>query len=794
MPVDFPGGVSAEKELAELKQAVSEAAAMLSRGEISAAGFDDQLKLLMASTRNLEQAIRATNAAIDSQVDAIGEQITEELRAAKAVQALGATRANSAQSSEMTAMTLQPETEMITQGALPPAELKTAEDAELASLQRSLAVKEASRQESAQTAGALAREAAERSGLTAAEDVELASLGRSIAAQDAAEQKAIQLAEAEAKAANALQAVDGVMENFTADCSAAASAQAKLGTAAGTLRGDMGNLQQSIIAGSCAFQGFTATSGDMGAKLNSLTDNLPSLSIGVGGLGVALSAAGTAAKAVYKNWDSIASLREDRNPFPKLAGDIDGMKRELDAANDSIKKFEKPGHRSTAQFAIDNELRETQARWEKGIADQQKRQDPLKKLSEAIGDEQEGRAKGLQEAARRTDSGGSLRQARENDGANTIEPERVGMALRIDAIQASNKSDEEKARLGTKEAARDSATSRGVNDPANDSAKLTEDRHVLPGKGEEAGFTALNRPINETGVLFGDLKKQVEIKNPVLKQASEDWFDAELKALKNNIRDTEKRHNAERIADDRPIDAWAKPGKNAEVKEFEAEEDVLAVDIREPGKRQKAVGERIQASAGKDANEIITERVAANPPDDLEKLAARITAGLVTALSRIGTPQSSAQLAGQTDYRLTDQKIGRAPLAAIRQIRTPRRGAVRVNRPQPGKRPPPKPDPKIVTKPAPPKRNPPHALTEAEIAARRKDQQPKSPGPQASIASAVQGTQGALDATQAAQARDQQIVAALNARVRQLEANARLLNNRAREQGPSASNTGSSVA
>ncbi len=155
----------------------------------------------------------------------------------------------------------------------------------------------------------------------------------------------------------------------------------------------------------------------------------------------------------------------------------------------------------------------------------------------------------------------------------------------------------------------------------------------------------------------------------------------------------------------------AKPGKNAEVKEFDAEKDALAVDIRDPEKRRKATGERLQASAGKDANDIITERVAANPPDDLESLAAKIAAGLMTAFSRTGTPQSSAQLAGQTDHRLSDQRIGRAPLAAIRHVSTPRRGAVRVNRPQPGKRPPPKPDRKMITKPAPPRHNPRHALS-----------------------------------------------------------------------------------
>ncbi len=494
MPGDIPGAVSAEKELDKLKKAASDVTAALSRGEISAADLDAELKLLMASTKNLEQAIRTTNAAIDSQDDALGKLTSGELRAAKAVQALAATGANPAQSSEMKATTLQPETEMMAPGALPPAVPKAVEDAELASLQRLLTAKEASRQESAQTAGALAREAAARSGLTEAVDVERASLGRSIAAQDAAQQKAVQLAEAESKAANALRAADGVMENFTADCSSAASAQGKLGTAAGALRGDMGTLQQSIIASSYASKDFTATTGDMAAKLNRLTDNLPTLSIGVGGLGVALSAVGTAAKAVYRNWDSIASLREDRNPFPKLAGDIDGMKRELDAANDSIKKFEKPGRRSAAQVANDNELRKTPARPEKEIADQQKRQDPLKKLSEAPSDEDEGRAKGLQEAAGRTDSGERLRQARENGSDNTLEPERVGMALGIDVIQANKKSAEEKARLRTKEAARDSATLQGLNDPANNSAKRAEDLHVLPGKGEDAAFAAHPRP------------------------------------------------------------------------------------------------------------------------------------------------------------------------------------------------------------------------------------------------------------------------------------------------------------
>jgi hypothetical protein len=67
-------------------------------------------------------------------------------------------------------------------------------------------------------------------------------------------------------------------------------------------------------------------------------------------------------------------------------------------------------------------------------------------------------------------------------------------------------------------------------------------------------------------------------------------------------------------------------------------------------------------------------------------------------------------------------------------------------------------------------------------------------GNQASVIPAVQGTQQAVAATQAAVAAEQARVAKLEANVQQLLRDASRLRNRASEQAPTASNTGSSVA
>jgi hypothetical protein len=130
--------------------------------------------------------------------------------------------------------------------------------------------------------------------------------------------------------------------------------------AQGAKRGISG-LQQQITAGSYAFQDFTATSGDLGAKLNSVSNNLPTLLMGLGGLGTVISISGTAAIALYKNWDSVTSLFETRHPFPKTAQDLDGMKTKLHDVSEAIKKLREQGSVNDAGLARFNELQKEEA-------------------------------------------------------------------------------------------------------------------------------------------------------------------------------------------------------------------------------------------------------------------------------------------------------------------------------------------------------------------------------------------------------------------------------------------------
>ena len=94
------------------------------------------------------------------------------------------------------------------------------------------------------------------------------------------------------------------------------------------LKGVMSSLEQSITAGGHALQNFTSTTGDLGQKLNSVSSDLTMLLVGLRGLGTVISAADTAGIALDRTWDSLASFWEDRNPFPKAAEDVEGVRRE----------------------------------------------------------------------------------------------------------------------------------------------------------------------------------------------------------------------------------------------------------------------------------------------------------------------------------------------------------------------------------------------------------------------------------------------------------------------------------
>jgi hypothetical protein len=113
----------------------------------------------------------------------------------------------------------------------------------------------------------------------------------------------------------------------------------------------MGALQQQIMAGSYAFQDFTATSGDLGAKLNSITNNLPTLLMGLGSLGTVISVAGTAAVALYRNWDTVTGLFQNTTAIPKAVGDLDGLRGKLKEVKDELERLNGIGFLTDTQFA-----------------------------------------------------------------------------------------------------------------------------------------------------------------------------------------------------------------------------------------------------------------------------------------------------------------------------------------------------------------------------------------------------------------------------------------------------------
>lgn len=139
-------------------------------------------------------------------------------------------------------------------------------------------------------------------------------------------------------------------------------------------------LQQRVTAAGFAFQDFTSTSGDLGQKLNSVSNNLPMLMAGMGGLATAVSIAGTAAIALYRSWDSIAGLFQSKNPFPKAAGDLAGLSKELDKAKKEMAELEKNSELTAAQLSKYNDLRARTAELEKKVADEQERQARVKGL------------------------------------------------------------------------------------------------------------------------------------------------------------------------------------------------------------------------------------------------------------------------------------------------------------------------------------------------------------------------------------------------------------------------------
>jgi hypothetical protein len=768
--------IDAESKVAALKQAVLELATSYDQGEIGQAEFSTALKELNAqlranaqaasilATAQREQAQEAARSAAAAAA-AVEESAAEyrQLAAAKA-QAVSAELADQA---EREALAIQHETEMLAHEQRQLVATAAAEDHEIAALQKSITARDAVEREASELAAALAREAA---------------------AHDTAEAQAEQLTSALHLEGNALYLAAVATGSYTVEASAAASAQGKLATASKATRAVQGQLQQSITAASFAFQDFTATSGDLGAKLNSISNNLPTLLMGLGGIGQVIAVAATAGIAIYRNWDQIAGFWETRNPFPKAEHDIAGMKREVDAAKESLEKMEKAGTGNAAQLEKYNELRARTAELETEIADQTERQSRLKKVMESQTDEAEGRVKGFTEATkgRGAETLNKIALAYQAELAAELEAAWKARTLSIQAIAASSRTDEEKLKAADSINAIWKETKKRIQE--SDPAALADQLMDRLLTGEQDAFKSLDRLIKSTGELFGDMKKKMDEANPHLKKVADDVekeLEGEVKAIAEAAKARKKLIDAqaeiawqELKAQLDADDAEFKARDKAQKKIDDAKAKKAKEELAEADRRNQAEAKRIQAVAGKGFGAEVAMRAEATGGDP-EAIAAKLAAQLVkqfTASPKIGglgATQGGAQLAAQqlaagAGFRVTPSQMdqverdARAARAAAQQPRRRRRLPDQIGGKLPDQIGGGLPD---------------------QIGGALPDQiggpaRAKGPGV-AELAKPVGDTQAALARMQAEQARDRQIIA-------QLSANAARLNNRNTEFGPTA--------
>jgi trimeric autotransporter adhesin len=630
--------VSAEEKIAALRQATIELAESFTAGEIGQQEFTAALKALNADLRVNEQAFRLL-------ASAQREQAQEEARSAAAAAAAAAeagaeyramaqarataASAELAHQSELDALAIQHETEMLAHEARQLAVTEAAQDRELVSLQQSITAREAVEVEAAQVAAALAKEAAARGGLTLAEEREIAAVAQSIGAQNMLESEAEQITTALRLEEGALLQAARATGSYTIEVSAAASAQTKLANAAGNSRAKMSSFQQSMTSASFMLQDFTSTSGDLGAKLNSISNNLPMFFVGMGGLGIAVSAAGTAAIALYRSWDTLTNLMEEKNPFPKVAGDISGMKRELDAGKEAMEKFEKAGAGTAEQLATYNEVRERTAFLEREIADQQERQSRLKKALEAPTDEAEGRAKGFQEAVKGhgQETLDNLAQGFANAAADELSEAWKARTLAVEKVKAANLSEAQEIRAldSINQVYKDQKKVIEARDPA----KQAEDLMDALLKGEENAFRSLDQLIKHSGNLFGNLTRRIDDANPHLKMLWETFEEEAETSIKSDtdrakkLAEEKKKGNAVAM---HALDLELKAALEEATREHAAREAVNKIRLeashaaaddaariwKDAGAREKAEAERVLEEAGKGVVDIFRDLVKAS--------------------------------------------------------------------------------------------------------------------------------------------------------------------------------------
>lgn len=126
------------------------------------------------------------------------------------------------------------------------------------------------------------------------------------------------------------------------------------------------NLTQHMTQGSYAIQDFAATSGDLGAKLNSVTNNVMMVTNSLGPMGVAVGVGLVGVTSLYRNLDSLKTLWQDRNPLLDISKDAERLEKALGKDKSALEALQDRATLSNAELA-------EAARLTKEVADQEER-------------------------------------------------------------------------------------------------------------------------------------------------------------------------------------------------------------------------------------------------------------------------------------------------------------------------------------------------------------------------------------------------------------------------------------
>lgn len=302
--------------------------------------------------------------------------------------------------------------------------------------------------------------------------------------------------------------------------------QDDLRTAEKSLRsvgGGFASYQQNITAASYALQDFTSTSGDLGAKLNSVTNNLPMLFAGMGGLGVAISTAGTAATALYRNWDSLTGLFTTRNPFPETTTTLGELEKQLEKSKEAMDKLTKAGSGTATEMERYKAIREDIANAETRIAEQKERQAAVDEVMKSRTKEDEERGQAFDEAVagRGPQFRADIIAARNKQADSEIRKFTKNSEDKLQKLLASGATNDELIKAAEVEKQAIASYSRTVKTGIEDLAdKLIKDLHA----GKAGAVTKLRNLMDAgTGIVIGGegFRKAFEDAQPESKKAEQ---------------------------------------------------------------------------------------------------------------------------------------------------------------------------------------------------------------------------------------------------------------------------------